>query len=71
MYLQTICIWTVSSKECKMQLREHEHVVECIQWAPEKAVSAVTEADQNRSGNDSVSIRTARVLITGPFKDFG
>lgn len=37
-------MWVVATKECKMELREHEHVVECLAWAPEAAGPAVLEA---------------------------
>lgn len=30
---QTVRVWVVATKECKAELREHEHVVECISWA--------------------------------------
>ena len=41
---QTLRVWVVSTKECKMELREHEHVVECLAWAPESAAPAIGEA---------------------------
>ncbi len=45
---QTVRVWVVSTKECKAELREHDHVVECIAWAPEAANPAINEA----AGND-------------------
>ena len=42
--LQTVRVWVVGTKECKLELREHDHVVECIAWAPESASSAINEA---------------------------
>lgn len=41
---QTVRVWVVASKECKAELREHEHVVECISWAPESASPTILEA---------------------------
>lgn len=41
---QTVRVWVVASKECKAELREHEHVVECISWAPESAYSTIQDA---------------------------
>ena len=41
---QTVRIWATASKECKNELREHDHVVECIAWAPEAATAAIKEA---------------------------
>jgi len=41
---QTVRVWVVASKECKAELREHEHVVECIAWAPDSAHPTVLEA---------------------------
>lgn len=32
-----------------MQFYDHEHVVECIQWAPEKALRYIAEAEQDHS----------------------
>ena len=43
---QTIRVWSAETKECKAELREHEHVVECIAWAPESATSSIKEAVQ-------------------------
>lgn len=37
-------MWAASTKECKAELRGHEHVVECITWAPEVALSHIAEA---------------------------
>ncbi|VDN38095.1 unnamed protein product [Gongylonema pulchrum] len=44
---QTICIWNTSSKDCKMQLHEHEHVVECVQWAPDNALRHIAAAENS------------------------
>lgn len=41
---QTVRVWVVASKECKAELREHEHVVECIAWAPESAHPTILDA---------------------------
>lgn len=41
---QTARIWVVSTAECKAELREHDHVVECVAWAPDSAVPFVCEA---------------------------
>lgn len=40
----SIRIWLINSKDCKAELREHEHTVECIAWAPETANAAINEA---------------------------
>ena len=37
-------VWVTATKECKAELREHEHVVECIAWAPDSAQPAINEA---------------------------
>lgn len=37
-------MWVASTKECKVELRGHEHVVECISWAPDVALSHIAEA---------------------------
>lgn len=41
---QTLRVWVVATKECKAELREHEHVVECLAWAPEASFPAINEA---------------------------
>jgi WD40 repeat protein len=41
---QTVRVWATASKECKVELRDHDHVVECIAWAPDSASSAINEA---------------------------
>ncbi|GLD57280.1 lissencephaly-1 homolog A-like protein [Lates japonicus] len=46
---QTVRVWVVASKECKAELREHEHVVECISWAPESAYPTILEATGSES----------------------
>jgi len=48
----------VSTGECKEELREHDHVVECIAWAPECAVPFVSEA---------ANIDIKKVQKPGPF----
>lgn len=41
---QTVRVWVTATKECKAELREHEHVVECISWAPENSYPNILEA---------------------------
>ena len=41
---QTILVWVASTKECKAELRGHDHVVECIAWAPDVALPHIAEA---------------------------
>ncbi|KAJ8257158.1 hypothetical protein COCON_G00193100 [Conger conger] len=41
---QTVRVWAVASKECKAELREHEHVVECVAWAPDSANQTILES---------------------------
>lgn len=60
---QTIRVWSSETKECKMELREHDHVVECIAWAPESATPAINEAC-SESGNKSSS---GSSNLIGPF----
>ncbi len=40
----TVRIWVVATGECKAELREHEHVIECIAWAPESSHPYICEA---------------------------
>ncbi|VDN89395.1 unnamed protein product [Brugia pahangi] len=46
---QTVCVWNTLSKEYKIQFCDHEHVVECIQWAPDKALRYVVEAEHENA----------------------
>ena len=41
--MQTIRVWVASTKECKAELRGHEHVVECITWAPDVALPHIAD----------------------------
>lgn len=41
---QTIRIWVASGKDTKVELRDHDHVVECVAWAPDSASEAINEA---------------------------
>ena len=41
---QTVRVWVLSTKECKMELRGHDHVVECVAWAGDTALIPVAEA---------------------------
>lgn len=54
--LQTVRIWVTATKECKMELREHEHVVECIAWAPESAQPTI---------NDAISVDVSLAKVYG------
>ena len=42
--MQTLRVWVASTKECKAELRGHEHVVECVNWAPDVALPHVADA---------------------------
>ncbi len=44
---QSIRIWAVASKECKAELNDHDHVVECIAWAPENSHQLINESVGN------------------------
>jgi len=59
---QTVRVWVVATKECKAELREHEHVIECLAWAPETAHQAIGQA----AGNDvRKGQRSGPYLISG------
>ena len=42
--IQTVRVWTIANKECKAELRDHDHVVECVAWAPQVAHAAINDA---------------------------
>jgi len=54
-------------------MREHEHVVECIAWAPESATAAIQEAtaaaasSSNTTTSSSDAAGSKRSNLTGPF----
>lgn len=55
---QSIRIWIVSSKECRAELRAHDHVVECITWAPDSSSGVINEA---------AGVDNKKGARTGPF----
>jgi len=65
---QSVRIWLTQTKECKTELREHDHVVECIAWAPETATPAIreaaAEAPSTTNNHQSFNSRSAS---SGPF----
>ena len=50
-------------------MREHEHVVECVAWAPESATAAIQEATAlaASSSNSAPSENHKKSNLTGPF----
>ena len=70
---QSVKIWATETKECKADLREHDHVVECIAWAPETATAAIREAAATNTGettainNSSGKLGSSAAALNGPF----
>ena len=70
---QSVRIWATQTKECKADLREHDHVVECIAWAPESATAAIREATASSAGesnsvnNSSGKMGSSTAALNGPF----
>ncbi|XP_052075618.1 lissencephaly-1 homolog [Mytilus californianus] len=62
---QTVRVWVTATKECKAELREHEHVVECIAWAPETAHHDINEAVNTDSKKGKGNMRSGPFLISG------
>jgi len=60
---QTVRVWQAGGKDCKAELRDHDHVVECVAWAPEAATQAINEAASQAAGGDNKNSST----YTGPF----
>ena len=50
---QTVRIWAAGGKDVKAEMRDHDHVVECIAWAPESATQAINEAANAAAGGDN------------------
>ena len=40
-------------KDVKVEMRDHDHVVECVAWAPEAATQAINEAARDAAGGDN------------------
>ena len=43
----------ILGKDVKVEMRDHDHVVECVAWAPEIATQAVNEAARDAAGGDN------------------
>ena len=50
---QTVRVWMAGGKDVKCEMRDHDHVVECVAWAPESATPAINEAASAASGVDN------------------
>jgi WD40 repeat protein len=50
---QTVRVWAAGGKDVKCEMRDHDHVVECIAWAPESATQAINEAATAAAGGDN------------------
>ncbi|KAL3170098.1 hypothetical protein MRX96_015165 [Rhipicephalus microplus] len=56
-----------SIKECKLELQEHDHVVECIAWAPESAHPHLGGNGSGDSNRRLAGSGTGRAQATGLF----
>lgn len=63
--LQTVRVWVVGTKECKLELREHDHVVECVAWAPAHAQLCGAAGDSNRRPGAGGAQGTGPFLVSG------
>ena len=61
---QTVRVWVVSTGECKTELCEHEHVVECVTWVPDTAATFVNEAAGNEVSRAAESMLPRLCVIT-------
>ena len=43
----------IAGKDLKVEMRDHDHVVECVAWAPEAATQAINEAAKDAAGGDN------------------
>ena len=62
---QTIRVWSQQTKDCKQELREHDHVVECIAFAPESALAAINEATKSGTDKDNRSKHEGPFIASG------
>jgi len=56
----SIKIWDIQKKDIKLDLRDHDNVVECIEWAPEES-----EASIAKSSNIDASGKLGPFLVSG------
>ena len=40
---QSVRIWNIASGDCKIELDDHDHVVECVAWGPEAASTYISD----------------------------
>lgn len=69
---QTVRVWATETKECKVELREHDHVVECLAWAPEAATGAINDAahaanEANKKSSSAGLATSSASQHAGPF----
>lgn len=67
---QTVRVWPLAlgpntTKDCKLELRDHDHVVECIAWAPESATPAIQEAAKSDGESSNKSGLVGPFLASG------
>ena len=56
--MQTVRVWVIATGEVKADFREHDHVVECISWAPHSAYSNIATA---------AGLQVCMILLDGTF----
>ena len=44
MTFQQVRVWNVQTNQCDMELRDHDHVIECVAWAPKTAYENICAA---------------------------
>ena len=56
-------VWVMQTGECKAELREHDHVVECVAWAPESAVPNICAAAEIEVSIKEKIIQSTPVIV--------
>ena len=67
---QTVRVWAAGGKDVKAEMRDHDHVVECIAWAPEAATQAINEAATAAAGGDNKNRFEEDSFLSNLFKTF-
>ena len=67
---QTVRVWAAGGKDVKAEMRDHDHVVECIAWAPEAATQAINEAATAAAGGDNKNRFEEDSFLINLFKTF-
>jgi len=63
---QTVRVWNVQTNQCDMELRDHDHVIECVAWAPKTAYENIcAAAGIEYKGKKDEEEKDGKFLVSG------